>query len=72
MTWRAISARPYLLFNLGCSLDLGEGVAAPDHPAAADWFRRAADAGHGVAAMNLSHMYVAGRAYTRPLFVGQG
>ena len=39
-----------LVFNLGCCLDSGEGMAAPDHPAAADWYRRAADAGHGSAA----------------------
>jgi TPR repeat protein len=32
-------------------------VAAPDHPAAADWFRRAADAGDPNAAQSLCHMY---------------
>jgi len=39
----------------------GEGVAAPDYPAAADWYRRAADAGIGQAAANLSNMYRLGR-----------
>ena len=52
---------PRAMFDLGCSLEEGEGVAAPDHPAAADWFRRAADAGDGKAAKNLSHMYTLGR-----------
>jgi len=35
------------MFDLGRLLDRGEGVAAADHPAAAGWYRRAADAGHG-------------------------
>jgi TPR repeat protein len=37
------------MFSLGleCCLGKGEGVAAPDPLAAMDWFRRAADAGHG-------------------------
>ena len=37
------------------------GVAAPDYPAAADWYRRASDAGHGGAAYNLGSMYTVGR-----------
>jgi TPR repeat protein len=49
------------MLNLGCRLDRGEGVAAPDHPAAADWYRRAADAGSGEAAYNLLSMYTVGR-----------
>ena len=52
---------PGAMFQLGCSLDAGEGVAAPDYPAAVDWCRRAADAGHGGAASNLCAMYTVGR-----------
>jgi TPR repeat protein len=49
------------MFNLGCSLDKGKGVAVPpDHAAAMGWFRRAADASHGQAAANLSAMYTLG------------
>jgi TPR repeat protein len=44
---------PRAMFYLGVSLDTGQGVAAPDCPAAAGWYRRAADAGHGAAAHNL-------------------
>ena len=36
-------------------------MAAPDYPAAADWYTRAADAGHGGAARNLAAMYAVGR-----------
>ena len=42
-------------------LDTGEGVAAPDCPAAADWYSRAAAAGVGQAAYNLCTMYAVGR-----------
>jgi TPR repeat protein len=49
------------MFNLGVALDAGEGVPTPDHPAAADWYRRAADAGHESAAYNLCAMYTSGR-----------
>ena len=52
---------PDAMYNLGYALDTGEGVAAPDHPAAADWYRRAADAGVGEAAGNLASMYSVGR-----------
>jgi len=52
---------PPAMYNLGCSLDEGEGVA-PDCPAAAEWYRRAAEVGHGDAANNLCHMYTLGRA----------
>jgi TPR repeat protein len=31
---------PRAMFNLGCSLDMGEGVEA-DYTAAASWFQRA-------------------------------
>ena len=41
------------MFALACLLDAGQGVAAPDYPAAADWYKRAADAGDGGAAHNL-------------------
>jgi TPR repeat protein len=40
---------PNAMFALGTMLDMGEGVAAPDYPAAADWYRRAASAGIHVA-----------------------
>jgi TPR repeat protein len=49
------------MFNLGRSIDMGEGVGPPDYPAAADWYRRAADAGICHAANNLSVMYSVGR-----------
>jgi TPR repeat protein len=55
---------PQVQFSLGCSLDFGEGVATPDHAAAADWFKRAIDAGHGDSGMaekHLSAMYTVGR-----------
>jgi len=48
-------------YNLGVCLDEGRGVAAPDYPAAEEWYRRAAAAGHGTAAKNLGHMYSVGR-----------
>jgi len=37
------------------------GGAAPDYPAAAAWFERAATAGHELAANNLCNMYTVGR-----------
>ena len=55
---------PTATFNLGALLDQGKGVAAPDYPAAAEWYRRAADAGDGDAAMNLGNMYMLGRGRT--------
>jgi len=51
---------PKAMFGLGCYLDEGEGVAAPDYPAAAGWYRRAADAGYAPAANILSGMYNVG------------
>ena len=48
---------PEAMISLGCCLHTGEGVAAPDSPAAAGWYRRAADAGHGQAAYNLHCFY---------------
>jgi TPR repeat protein len=48
------------MFNLGLSLDKGEGVAAADPPAVMGWFGRAADAGHGGAAHNIAAMYTVG------------
>ena len=56
---------PNAMFGLGCRLDRGEGVGAPDCPAAAGWFRRAADAGSWAAASSLSHMYAVGRGWAR-------
>jgi TPR repeat protein len=46
-TKAAEAGLPSGMFDLGCSLNKGEGVAAPDPPSAMGWFRRAADAGHG-------------------------
>ena len=43
---------PQCMFNLECSLDSGQGTAAPDYPAAADWYRRAVDAGNREAAIH--------------------
>jgi TPR repeat protein len=45
---------PGAMNSLGCRLDGGDGGAAPDYPAAAGWYRRAADAGNGDGANNLS------------------
>ena len=56
---------PKSMFNLGRCLMSGQGVAAPDFPAAADCYRRAADAGHGEAAYYLSSMYTIGRGWAR-------
>ena len=50
------------MFSLGYRLDSGVGVPAPDYPAAAEWYKRAADAGVREAANNLSQMYTVGRA----------
>jgi TPR repeat protein len=60
-------AMPKAMFDLAFCLDTGEGVAAPDHPAAAGWYRCAADAGHGWAATNLSNMYTLGRGWARQI-----
>jgi TPR repeat protein len=57
----AVAGLPIAMFYLACRLDKGEGVAAADYPAAADWYRRAADAGNADAAFNLSNMYQIGR-----------
>jgi len=51
---------PKAMHFLAYCLDAGEGVAAPDYPAAADWYRRAAVAGDGDAAFNLAGMYAVG------------
>ena len=50
-----------LVFNLAISLDSGSGVAAPDYPAAVDWYKRAADSGLGEAANSLCTMYTNAR-----------
>ena len=52
---------PRAMFLLGYCLDKGKGVAAPECPAAADWYKHAADAGVGDAANNLCIMYTLGR-----------
>jgi len=64
MEWLTKSAEaglPRAIFTLGNCLDRGEGMAMPDYPAAADWYRRAANAGNAQAMGNLSHMYTVGR-----------
>jgi TPR repeat protein len=48
---------PKAMCTLGLCLDGGEGTATPDYPAAAGWYRRAANAGDGDAANNLCRMY---------------
>jgi len=53
----AVAGLPQAVFSLGCHLSKGEGVAAPDQPAAAEWYRSAAAAGHGHAAFNLAVAY---------------
>jgi len=50
LTKGAEAGLPDAMFALGNCLDKGRGVAAPDYPAAAEWWRRAAVAGHGGAA----------------------
>jgi len=57
---------PNAMWMLACCLDFGKGEAAPDYPAAADWYRRAFDAGGGPsgavgAANTLYTMYTVGR-----------
>ena len=46
-TKAAEAGLPEAMFFLGSCLVTEEGVAAPDPPAAMNWYRRAADAGHG-------------------------
>jgi len=65
LTEAAEAGLPIAMFNLGACLDQEGSPSALDHPAAADWYRRAADAGHGGAATNLSAMYQVGRGVTR-------
>ena len=52
---------------LGTCLDQGQGVAAPDYPAAAKWYTLAADAGDVDAANNIRNMYVVGRGRARQI-----
>jgi TPR repeat protein len=61
LTKGAEAGLPGAMVNLGICLDEGVGVAVPDYPAAAGWFRLAADAGEAGAAANLSNMYALGR-----------
>jgi len=61
-TMGAEAGLPMAMFELGCHLDQGIGVAA-DYPVASGWFRRAAVAGHGGAAVNLCDMYKHGRGW---------
>ena len=63
-TKAAETGLPKAMFSLGCCLDEGEGGAGPDYPAAVDWYKRAADAGDGNAALNLAGMYAVGRGKT--------
>ena len=62
-TKSAEAGLPRAMHNLGCRLEKGEGVAAPDYLEAAGWYRRAADAGNGGAAKNISNMYTLGRGW---------
>jgi len=55
-TMGAEAGLPISMSNLGKLLDRGHGVAAPDYPVAAGWYRRAGEAGNGDAAMNFCHM----------------
>jgi len=64
-TKAAEAGLPTAMFRLGCCLDQGEGVAAPDYPAAVDWYRRSADLGHALAAANLDSMYTLGTGRAR-------
>ena len=64
--WHTMGAEaglPTAMFSLGVCLDTGKGVAAPDYPAAAGWYRRSADAGVLVweSALFLTDMYSVGR-----------
>jgi TPR repeat protein len=52
---------PQIMYTLGNYLEKVEGVRTPDYPAAAHWYRRAADADYAGAAMALSNMYTLGR-----------
>jgi len=61
LTKGAEAGLPMAMFNLGACLDQGQGVAAPDYPAAAGCYRRAANAGDASAAGNLAGMYEIGR-----------
>ena len=38
---------PKAMYNLGAALDTGMYAAAPDYPAALQWYQRAADSGDG-------------------------
>ena len=60
-TKAAEAGLPKAMFSVGVYLDKGKGVAAPDYPAAAGWYKRAADADHGLAAANLANLYTLGR-----------
>jgi len=63
-TKAAEAGLPKAMYNLGTILEQGgEGMVAQDLPAAADWYRRAADAGREDAAMNLCIMYTLGRGW---------
>ena len=65
VTKGAEAGLPVAMFSLGHRLESGEGVAAPDYPAAADWYKRAAEGGNGIAAQNLAAMYTVGRGRAR-------
>jgi len=56
----AEAGSPRAMRSLGYRLRDGDGVAAPDYPAAADWMRLAADGGDGTAASALADMYAIG------------
>jgi TPR repeat protein len=56
---------PRAMYDLGRSLDSGEGVAAADSLAAVGWYRRAANAGRADAAHSLCVMHTLGRGRAR-------
>ena len=63
-TKAAEAGLPTAMYAVGSTLaGMEPGAAAPDYPAAAGWYRRAADAGCGQAAKNLSRMYLLGRGW---------
>jgi hypothetical protein len=66
-TQAAEAGLPTAMFHLGLLFDQ-IGVVAPDNPAAAGWYRRAADVGHGDAASNLCSLYHFGRGRVRQIF----
>jgi len=62
LAWNTKAAEaglPGAMYNLGGTLECDQGML--DYPAAAEWYRRAAAAGHASSAFNLRTMYYVGR-----------